>query len=142
MKLSEWFDVNNKDHLVAFRYLEKHGHVPVGFVPDNVEFDLNWQFMVTAKMAKAWMNHMLFHTEPSKAPFQDYDDARKFLANTTAIEEDGDLIVKYRIFEIFDWPTYLITLTGKWKFKCQEIMDSKDSGRFSGKARYTKVKEV
>ncbi len=35
MKIQDWFDVRNPEHIEAFSHVEKHGTWPVGFVPDE-----------------------------------------------------------------------------------------------------------
>lgn len=57
MTITEWFDPYNKDHVRAYRHLEKNGAWPVGFVPDDVTVrgDGLWNLELVGKMAQAWL---------------------------------------------------------------------------------------
>jgi len=64
VKLSDWFDPYNKDHIKAYRHLTKFGFWPKPFfevIPDYVqtEGDPMWQVVLVAKMAEAWVELML-----------------------------------------------------------------------------------
>lgn len=39
MKIEDWFDINNLEHLRAFEHLNKTGAWPVGFLPEDIEID-------------------------------------------------------------------------------------------------------
>ena len=60
MLISEWFDVNNKEHLKAYQHLMDVGCWPEGFIDKNkVEFESGWQFMLMGKMTKEYMRIQL-----------------------------------------------------------------------------------
>ena len=39
MKIEEWFDTNNLEHMRAFKHLNKTGTWPIDFLPDDIEID-------------------------------------------------------------------------------------------------------
>lgn len=56
---TEFFDVYNREHLSAYEYLDKVGNWPEGFIPDDVEMDLNWHIQLMGMMADAYRNLMM-----------------------------------------------------------------------------------
>lgn len=54
--LSDWFDPYDIEHCRAYRFVEINGHLPEGFVPEHVDFDIMWQVVVAAKMGQAWLD--------------------------------------------------------------------------------------
>jgi len=58
-KFSDWFDPYDFNHISAFSYLRDTGHWPEGFIPDNIDMGNIWQFDVVAKIAAAWVDHMM-----------------------------------------------------------------------------------
>lgn len=55
----EWFNVNDKRHLKAYRTLQETGFWPAGFIPPNVTLGLNWQVKIVFKIASAWIDEKL-----------------------------------------------------------------------------------
>ena len=74
MQFSEWFDIRNQDHLRAYRHLQSTGAWPVGFIPWNVDMDPQWQFMLLAKMADAYLDMV---TEKQPLDDLNVEDLRK-----------------------------------------------------------------
>jgi hypothetical protein len=60
MKLIDFFDPLNIDHLRAYQHLQKTGTWPKGFIPDNMEFDSLWYTMIQTKMADLWVGTNIF----------------------------------------------------------------------------------
>lgn len=57
MNIIDWFDIKNVDHLKAWKYLEDNGGIwEQGFIPNDVEFSPNWQFVIMSKMATAYVD--------------------------------------------------------------------------------------
>jgi hypothetical protein len=57
ISIIDWFDVKNFDHIRAYKHLQYTGGFwPEGFIPDNVEMVLNWQFLLIAKLAQEYLN--------------------------------------------------------------------------------------
>lgn len=54
MRIDEWFDIKNKDHIAAMKYLMDHGVWPVGFIPDGIEFRPSWYLSIVNKMAEEY----------------------------------------------------------------------------------------
>ena len=50
---SEWFDVRNSDHLFAFQKFLKDNCWPKHFLPADVEFNNDWNRIVTNKIMEA-----------------------------------------------------------------------------------------
>lgn len=55
MKITDFFDVNNKEHLKAYRHLSKTGAWPKGFIPPEVEFTQVWHMTLMHKMAESYL---------------------------------------------------------------------------------------
>jgi hypothetical protein len=49
MRIEEWFDIYNPDHLRAYRHLETTGMWPEGFIPENIKFSNIWQSALMRK---------------------------------------------------------------------------------------------
>ena len=60
----DWFDPKNKEHLKAYRHLQKHAAWPSGFIPLGVELSPMWQVLVVNKMAECFLEEKV----PAKAP--------------------------------------------------------------------------
>ena len=52
---NEWFDINKKEHLEAYEYLNNTGSWPKGFIPDNVEMSISWNPVLHYRMAFAYV---------------------------------------------------------------------------------------
>lgn len=59
VSIEEWFDVKNVEHVLAYRYLGKHGHWPENFIPKHVICLGPWQVSLMAKMSEAWVAVMI-----------------------------------------------------------------------------------
>lgn len=59
MKIQDWFDPNNIEHLKAYRHLEEEGFWQAGFIPNYITFDVGWQISILSKLANAWLNSKL-----------------------------------------------------------------------------------
>ena len=59
MRIDEWFDPRNKEHITAYKQLQDTGIWPKDVIPDNMEFVLGWQILVMNKIADCWINHIL-----------------------------------------------------------------------------------
>lgn len=58
MKISEFFDPWDVEHLKAYRYLEKTGRWPDGFLPADIECPSGWEFWVRDKIIQCWLDEM------------------------------------------------------------------------------------
>lgn len=60
IKLSEWFDIHDLDHLRALAYFNNNDEIwPEKFIPDNVLIDIWWKYLIFEKMAHAWISDRL-----------------------------------------------------------------------------------
>ena len=59
MRIDEWFDPANIDHIKAYHILMNTGMWPAGFIPDGMEFIPGWNILIMNKLADAWVYHML-----------------------------------------------------------------------------------
>jgi len=55
----DWFDVNDLEHLKAFRELGNTGCWPVGFIPKGMQFPNGWQIILYGMLGNAYLNAML-----------------------------------------------------------------------------------
>lgn len=73
MRIDEWFDPYNMEHLKAWRVLQVTGSWPEGFVnpedfvvPDKLERAGLWEVMIDCKIAKAFVEEKLNGKEQNK----------------------------------------------------------------------------
>jgi len=59
MKIVDWFDIKDVQHLKAYQHLQKTGSWPMGFIPADVEISLAWQIEIIAKFANAYIEQQL-----------------------------------------------------------------------------------
>ncbi len=55
MDFIDWFDIDNMDHLKAYKRLAVTGAWPEGFIPDNVEMNPGWAATLAFGMANAYV---------------------------------------------------------------------------------------
>ena len=55
MKILDWFDIYDIDHLQAWSHLEDTGIWPIDFVPDEVEFTTSWHMILSSKMSSQYV---------------------------------------------------------------------------------------
>jgi hypothetical protein len=60
MKFLEFFDPLDINHLKAYQHLQKTGTWPEGFIPKNIEMDVNWYLLMQYKMADLWVGTNIF----------------------------------------------------------------------------------
>jgi hypothetical protein len=54
-QFTQWFDIKNKEHLKAYKFLGEHGHWPEEFIPEDIEMEINWNIIITYKMANQYV---------------------------------------------------------------------------------------
>jgi len=59
MNIVDWFDVNNLEHLKAYKHLGETGVWPTTFIPNFVEMGTLWYGRITSKIADEFVNKML-----------------------------------------------------------------------------------
>ena len=59
MKILDWFDITNIEHLKAWMHLEDVGIWPIDFIPDNVEFDPYWQMVLSSRMSEQYVKEKI-----------------------------------------------------------------------------------
>lgn len=57
----DWFDVNDTNHVGAYRHLQQTGVWERGFLPENIIFPVAWHAMIAFKLADAYMDEKLKH---------------------------------------------------------------------------------
>lgn len=67
MKLSEFFNPLDIDHLKAFYHLQTKGTWPPGFIPEEVyqNMEPQWYMLIQAKMADLWVRTNIFMNDIS-----------------------------------------------------------------------------
>uniref|UniRef100_A0A6M3KXD9 Uncharacterized protein n=1 Tax=viral metagenome TaxID=1070528 RepID=A0A6M3KXD9_9ZZZZ len=64
--LLDWFDDRDPEHCQAWLFLERKGHWPENFIPDDIEFGTgNWSVTLAYRMAHHWARVVSLH---GKAP--------------------------------------------------------------------------
>lgn len=56
--LSEWFDIKDKQHLLAYEYLLDKGEWPRFFIPMDVEMEDGWKEKINFKITKTYIEMM------------------------------------------------------------------------------------
>lgn len=56
MDIVEWFDINNIEHLKAYRTLMVNGAWPLGFIPNDINFSPIWQLVLAYKLSNAYID--------------------------------------------------------------------------------------
>lgn len=56
MKIEDWFDTNNLEHLRAFEHLNKTGAWPVGFLPEDIEIDSLSSMRILQRLGMEYLN--------------------------------------------------------------------------------------
>jgi hypothetical protein len=59
MRVDEWFDPKNREHMLAYKHLGLHGTWPEGFIPQDADFPASWFPMIAAKIAHVYMTEFL-----------------------------------------------------------------------------------
>ena len=59
MKILDWFDITNIEHLKAWMHLEDVGIWPIDFIPDNIEFDQYWQMVLASRMSEQYVKEKI-----------------------------------------------------------------------------------
>ena len=59
MNLLDWFDIHNKEHLLAYQHLMKTGFWPECFLPIDIEIPVLAIVAIENKMAREWMKQKL-----------------------------------------------------------------------------------
>jgi len=59
MSIVEWFNVKNRDHLLALKYLMQKGVWPEDFIPDDITFPGSWITQLYEKITIQFINYEL-----------------------------------------------------------------------------------
>jgi len=59
MKIEEFFNPYNMEHIKAYKNLITYGFWPVGFLPEDIEYSATWQAIIAFKMTSAWVEQVL-----------------------------------------------------------------------------------
>ena len=51
MDICDFFDIHDRDHLVAWLSLSKTGLWPKGFIPEGITFQTQWQAIIVWRLA-------------------------------------------------------------------------------------------
>ena len=56
MKIEDWFDTNNLEHLKALEHLNKNGAWPVGFLPEDIEINPMASVLILTKLGVEYID--------------------------------------------------------------------------------------
>ena len=59
MKIMDWFNVYDMNHIKACKVLMDTGTWPEGFLPDDIKLGHAWQYELWWHMARAWADQVL-----------------------------------------------------------------------------------
>lgn len=71
MRLDDWFDPHNPEHMRAYETLCATGAWPDDFVPTTMEIPNLCVIIIQAKMAQAWLHAMKHGQIIGSAPFDE-----------------------------------------------------------------------
>ena len=63
MEITEWFDINNIEHLRAFQTLRHEGYWPTGFIPEGMIFTEGWMRLINSDIVDAWLYYKVDDNE-------------------------------------------------------------------------------
>ena len=63
LKITEWFDTDNLEHLKAFNNLIKKCYWPKDFLPKDIIMDDGWESLLQYRMAKKWIESKIENKE-------------------------------------------------------------------------------
>lgn len=63
MNVIDWFDLDNIEHLKAYKHLEDTGRWPEDFIPEGLTYVPLWQVTLRARMADRFMKEKLSSTD-------------------------------------------------------------------------------
>jgi len=102
MKIEEWFDPTDIEHIRAYVHLESTGCWPQDFIPADVEFNPPWQIRLTAKMAHFWKEHMIACEEEADNDVEPdetiEEEEHEDIVNET--EDEGDYSADFKYGDI------------------------------------------
>lgn len=58
LPVEQWFNPNNKNHILAFSEVLRTHAWPQGFVPSSVKFSAGWDRVLTEVVAICWVDHL------------------------------------------------------------------------------------
>ena len=58
MKLTQFFNVQSKEHMEAYKHLQEKGFWPEGFIPEGTEFEPGWQILIMGKITEEYMKQL------------------------------------------------------------------------------------
>ena len=59
MKIEDWFDPENIEHVKAYDELQQRGIWPKGFLPEDIEMGNCWQVLLMSKLADKYIESKL-----------------------------------------------------------------------------------
>lgn len=59
MKITEFFNPYNMEHIKAYKHLLTYGFWPERFLLANIEYSTGWQAVLAFKMADVWVEQVL-----------------------------------------------------------------------------------
>jgi len=60
MDITDWFDIENKEHMEAYDHLRQTGEWPKGFIPRDITFIPEWTIILIHKLANAYIDRKLW----------------------------------------------------------------------------------
>jgi len=92
--VADWFDPNDPVHMGLWIHLEKTGVFRREGLPEDLEFPINWQIMIIAKLARYWTNLFPVGENP-KVPI---DIIGQLIQNTE------DVMEEFNAWDRVGWP--------------------------------------
>jgi len=59
MKITEYFDPDNMNHIKAYAHMQNTGFWPEEFIPKDTEFPVCWNMIINGKIADRWVKYKL-----------------------------------------------------------------------------------
>lgn len=58
MKITQWFNVQERSHMEAYIHLREKGFWPEGFIPEGMEFEPGWQILLMGMISDEYIRQL------------------------------------------------------------------------------------
>jgi hypothetical protein len=119
LKIQDWFDPYDIDHVIAYKHLTQEGIWPAGFVPGYVTFNSGWVVAILGKLADAWVKHRI----PSY--YVVFPDEHGMLKCVT-VEAEAPILAEDKVKKAYGgWVPTLVFREQPWRGPVYTIVDGK-----------------
>lgn len=66
--VNNWLDLDNLEHIKAFKQVTDGKFWPEGFIADEIKFPSLWQMLIANKITERWLKRQIEELEAAKKP--------------------------------------------------------------------------